>query len=563
MKHHSIILSALALASTAAAYAVPVTFQVDMSYQAAQGLFDPSTQQVEARGAFNNWSGGFALAPTATNATVYSGTTDVAGSAGSSVEYKFVTLTGGNANWESIGNRSFTLASAAQTLPTAYFNNQWDGAPLNVTFQINMATQEAAHAFDPTAGDVVELRGEFNGWAGGTVLEPDATNPDIYTITVPVSQAPGSSVQYKFHIQRAASDTWENDPNRQFAQLSTDQTLPVVYFNNVTGVPIRAALNFAVDMNAQIAGGKFDGTSEEVWVRGNKMGWDVPPQGLQLFEDAGHAGVYTNQYQMDAVITGDTIEYKYTIFDPSTGGTTWEDGANKSVAFTGTESTDANGYHVKTLATTYFNGISPADILSADTLVTFQVDMNGAVTFGGATPFDAANSGVWINASFVNNGNWGAWGSQDPSLQMFDDGVTGGDTVAGDGIYSFQAMFPKGSPTLVTYKYGIDSADNEAAANNNHVRYIRATGSYTMPLDKFGMQTQETQGATDLGNVSIKLESDGKITLTWPGQAGVKLQQFNDIANAASGTDVPNSDGQSSVTLTPSAATGFFRIVKP
>jgi hypothetical protein len=378
--------------------------------------------------------------------------------------------------------------------------------------------------------------------------------------TASVPDAPGSQVEYKFHIARAdGTDQWENDPNRTFMQSDADQTLPVVYFNNVTGVPIKAALAVAVDMTAQIAGGKFDTNSQEVWVRGNKIGWDVPPQGLQLFADASRSGVYTNTILMDSAITGDVVEFKFTIWDPMTATTTWEDGANKSVTFSGTEPTDAAGYHLKTYGPDYFNGIRPEDILSADTVVTFHVDMNGAAQFGGGPVFDPASDSVFINGSFVNNGSWDPWGAQDPNLQMFDDGVTGGDTVAGDGIYSFQTTFPKGSPTQVTYKYGINSADNEAAANNNHVRYIRATGTYTFPLDKFGSPTQETQ-TQDVGSITIAAGAPGHVVLTWNGQAGVKLQKVD--LTTGSATDVPNTDGASSVDLTTDGQTAFYRLVK-
>src|SRR5947209_4576071 len=117
MKFKPFLLAALALCSAAVTQAVSVTFQVDMSYQTAQGLFDPTSDQVEARGSFNGWSGGFALTNTVENPDIYSGTTDIVGDAGSTVEYKFVTLIAGAANWESNNNRSFTLGSSDQTLP--------------------------------------------------------------------------------------------------------------------------------------------------------------------------------------------------------------------------------------------------------------------------------------------------------------------------------------------------------------------------------------------------------------------------------------------------------------
>jgi hypothetical protein len=552
-----VLAAAVSFCSAVGVLGVPVTFQVNMGFQASQGAFDPATQQVEVRGSFNNWGGGFALAPSATDPNLYVGTTDVAGAAGSAVEYKFVTLSGGTANWETSNNRSFALGSEAQTLPVAFFNNQWDGAPVNVTFQVNMATQIAAKAFDPAA-DTVNVRGEFNTW-GVTPMAPDAVNPDVYVATVEVPQAPGTQAPYKFHIARGAGgETWENDPNRTFLQKETDQTLAPVYFNNVTGVPVKAKLDVAVDLSGQIAGGTFDPTAQEVWLRGNKVGWDVPPQGLKLEADASRSGVYTNTLVMDNALTADVVEFKFTIWDPALGTTTWEDGANKSVTFTGSEP-NVGGYLTKSVGPVYFNNVNPADILSADTLVTFRVDMNGATRFGGAA-FDPAADTVFINGTFVNNGNWGPWGTMDGTWQLFDDGATGGDAVANDGIYTIQVNVPRGAQTRVTYKYGINSEDNEAAVGNDHVRYIRATGTYTMPLDKFGAATQETRDA-EVGGLNIARGADGHLTITWNGAAGVKLQRVD--LNTGAATDVPGTEGQSSADVVPTEPMAFYRLVKP
>ena len=51
----------LSLASALAAYAGPVTFQVNMSVQAAMGNFDAATDSVEVRGSFDGWGTGMML----------------------------------------------------------------------------------------------------------------------------------------------------------------------------------------------------------------------------------------------------------------------------------------------------------------------------------------------------------------------------------------------------------------------------------------------------------------------------------------------------------------------
>jgi hypothetical protein len=48
---------------------------------------------------------------------------------------------------------------------------------------------------------------------------------------------------------------------------------------------------------------------------------------------------------------------------------------------------------------------------------------------------------------------------------MFDDGVSGGDTVANDGIYSLRVSLP---PTTVTgtYRFEFQAVDRSAASSN-------------------------------------------------------------------------------------------------
>src|SRR4051812_48947942 len=91
-----------------------VTFQVDMSYQILIDAFNPASGHVEVRGPFNNWTNGAAwtLAPSQGNPEIYTGTFNIAGAAGTAIEYKFWRTPD---NWETTAsNRSFTLETNAQ-----------------------------------------------------------------------------------------------------------------------------------------------------------------------------------------------------------------------------------------------------------------------------------------------------------------------------------------------------------------------------------------------------------------------------------------------------------------
>src|ERR1041385_6333876 len=75
---------------------------------------------------------------------------------------------------------------------------------VSVTFRINMSVQESLGNFVPGNGDQVDTRGSFatapNGdWLGNVlVLTNDPVDTNIYSGTYDVTNAPGSTVQFKF-----------------------------------------------------------------------------------------------------------------------------------------------------------------------------------------------------------------------------------------------------------------------------------------------------------------------------------------------------------------------------
>jgi hypothetical protein len=82
-----------------------VTFKVDMHRQLLDGNFNPSIDQVQARGTFqmpSNWVGAeFVLTNSSANPTVYTGTYSISNvPPNTQFDYKFVTVSGGVINWE-------------------------------------------------------------------------------------------------------------------------------------------------------------------------------------------------------------------------------------------------------------------------------------------------------------------------------------------------------------------------------------------------------------------------------------------------------------------------------
>lgn len=429
-----------------------------------------------------------------------------------------------------------------------------------VTFKLDLSVKTSEGLFDALA-DRVEVRGAFDSWGVGAQLS-DLDNDKIYEGAVEIEGA--AAQQYKFVYVKGSDGAvvWESTPNRSFTPTGAAQTLEAVFFSNdsVVSIAVKGEVLLGVDMTVQIASGAFVKGTDEIYARGNKMGWGAPPEGVKLLEDAARPGLYTNSYTMDAVLTGEPIEYKFTIWRPESLATVWEEGANKTVAFTGSE-TDADGdtYIELKAGPFYFNNLAPDNVLAEDTAVTFTVDMSNAVRLDG-TPFIAAFEGVWVNGNFAN---WWGWGSSPTEYQMVDDG-TSGDLLAGDEIYALTVTVPRGSGKMLDYKYAIDGLDNEAGFADNHIRYVRESGSFVLPRDVFGQMVKENSGGggSDLGQITIQRAANGSVTLNWTGGAGIRLQQATAALTAASWADVPGSTGVSTITVPASGGAGFFRLIR-
>ena len=233
----SLLLMLFSLAGLWTVGAVPVTFQVDMDFQIQKGAFKPATDQVEARGAFNDWSAGFVLTNNPANTTIYQGTLEITRfNPNSLVDYKFVV---NGSQWEEVSagdsmNRTFTLSTNALVLPVVHFSDEWIGTPIPVSFQVNMVAPIRNQSFNP-AKHVLEVRGTFSAkrpWRGGFVLTNSPSVPELYEGTFRVALPPNSRVAYKFAIREEADVTWETTPNRFFTLSTNAQTLPVEFFSD-------------------------------------------------------------------------------------------------------------------------------------------------------------------------------------------------------------------------------------------------------------------------------------------------------------------------------------------
>jgi hypothetical protein len=509
------------------------------------GSLDTSLGYVEARGSFQEtgWSAGFYLTNSTETPTVFSGTYDVAGTVGNNYEYKFVynNNTGCGDQWESRGNRSFTLAATDQTLPLVYFNDvNAPPTPQDVTFSVDLAVQIAKGTFDPSTG-TVEARGSFQtpcSWSGGFALTNTTETPNVYSGTYSVRNTlPGSTVEYKFVLN---GGTWESINNRAFPMPSTSTNLPLANFNNE--VPTAIPVTFSVDMSAQILAGNFDPAADYVETRGSFQSPTAWTSGFMLTNDPTvlKSNIYSGTYEVSQA-PGTKVDYKFW----SSSSLSWESpastgGGNRSITL---------GSAAQVLPTVYFNDLATSDLLSEDTSVTFRVNMTNAQAIAWSTypafSFDPQSHSVYLNGNFLN---WWSWSVASPNE---DYKLT---QVPGTQVYSITLVRPKGSPLGLSYKFSINGGDNEAAQDQNHYRYIRDTGAYTMPLDTFGVQYVEPSS----GQLTIDVSSPGYVLIQWLGRPGISLESAPSVTGPWA--DVPGTEGESSKSAAIEGSQRYYRL---
>jgi hypothetical protein len=564
----SLVAGLLLSGALAASADTLVTFRVDMSVAIGNASFNPLTQTVAARGSFSNWNPlPLTNNPAGPNPALYTGTTNVVGGNGTVLQYKYTIEPGAVYEPVALGgnhNRLVTLPAGGGSLatPVVYYGDA-PPAPstVPVTFQVNMAQQINVGAFNPNTS-LVYTRGSFNNYAADVAMTNDPSihttnqfglvSSNVYLATYSIIGSPGQTVDFKYFFDPGAN--WESpgpgvgdpqDNNNRFFNLSaTGQTNPIIYFNDAPYAPVATnAVTFQVDMTAHVLNGTFDPNTGTVEVRGNFNSWGTTPP---ILATNNPAAANTNIYSAVFPITdgvGATEFYKFWASVPvNTGWETMNDNRSMQVV-SGT---------TQTLPLVYFSNLTPGDLLPAQTTVTFRVNMTNAVGTD-AHAFDSTTDGVYINGIQINNNSYSftSWDTFLPQLT---------NNPIGSKIYTLDVLIPKGAPVQLTYKYSINGFDNEAGPNVNHVRYIRNTGTYVLPLDKFGNQLIDNEQS--FGNLQATPSTAAHALVSWLGRPGVHLQTRTSLS-AGSWVDHPETDALSSTNWPTGGGTLFFRLIKP
>ena len=225
------------------------------------------------------------------------------------------------------------LAVGTGNLGGTTFNFGAAPTPTNrVTFQIDMSAQVLLGNF--TNGDPngkITVSGDFEGWGDGLPLTNNPTlsgnASNIYSAVCPVVSLLPDAINYKFRMNGGwESPTSTSGNNRQVTVTSTNQVLPLVYYNDnsiydLVASPITVTFtlympNGSLDRN----GYAFNNASDTLWIDGDFVGWPSGAwpgpvsnfPGSQQMMEVGTSDYYTNSF---VIPRGNSvyINYKYAI----------------------------------------------------------------------------------------------------------------------------------------------------------------------------------------------------------------------------------------------------------
>jgi hypothetical protein len=594
--------AALLCATKLTAQSTLITFSVDMATNIANGTFvQGGADTVEVQGTLNGWTSGDTLVQEGSG-TVYTNTfNDTSDANGNKVQYKFVMQPANSyENTASGQNRCALLpanSGASLVLPTPFFSDDGAAVTNEVTFNVDVSEQIVLGDFTP-GSSYVEVRGLFNGWAGGVdemTNDPNilVTNEqygvitsNVWVGTFPVVASPAAAEAFKYVIQPGTD--WESPDavdqdggqNRFFSNVPG--TLPLVSFSDEAYSPSVSSITFNVDMSVITAEDpQFNPATLALW--GNFNGWST---GVAVTNSSANTNIYSCTI---SYAQGETLDYQFRYDELNTGNTVYDN-------LDGIDGSHANRVIVvPTTATNIpaamFNDAEFDDYLPGPIAVTFTVDMTYATEtnlyfndydYG---PFNPATDNVYVNGEFgPTYANWYTWSGSastgyataPPGFQMIEEGSS--------LIYTNTVVLSYGTPVSFQYQYGTDPGSqfggpvtDEPVNGINHQRVVRitSTGAYTLPTDQFGNPYEEpvinlidTTGA----ELTVSSPIGGQVPVTWLGRPGAKLQSTTNVIGSwqtIAATDGTNwttgfnsTNGFVSETNWPATQATFFRVIK-
>jgi hypothetical protein len=376
-----------------------------------------------------------------------------------------------------------------------------------VTYAVDMGVQIFRGVFDP-ATNGVELRADFNGFAGGaSVLTREGTTT-VYSGTFGVGGAEGSTNKFKFFSTGTNAVGFEAGADRE-AVLTANAVPLNTGTNFFSGVSESRKITFRVDMTKQIEKGNFNPASNSVSVIGSFNTFNPTANVMAPAPGAG-PNVYTATVFLDGPQSGN-IEYKFfnnSVGAPNGGYEIARENANRTFAASGL---GENLTETTVSAIPLFSnddGVGPTLSLNGSATVTLTV--GDSYTDAGATATDLLDGDCTVE---VTGGpvSTAVPGSYTLTYTAFD--VAGNASVpasvqrtvtvqAAEGS-TFAGWAGSGTATNseLVGKYAIGGATNISAASE---KPVAAVDSNTLSLSAI-VRTNDT-------NLTVVGEAGGSLT---------------------------------------------------
>ncbi len=201
-----------------------------------------------------------------------------------------------------------------------------------VGFQARMDNAELAGIFRPELDELV-LSGSFNSWQAS---EAFSNSDGVWQLELDLPEA---AAEWKLRIMQAGGGSlWEEGiGNRQLAAGEGGWLWPV-WFNNDSLEHLPAVdcdWHVSIDMSLLAAQGRFDATTEQVALLGNRgeLGWWQAPGALLEINSGNRAEGWITL----SGLSDFPFEYKAVILDSLGQPRLWEGGENRSMQRTGSE----------------------------------------------------------------------------------------------------------------------------------------------------------------------------------------------------------------------------------
>jgi hypothetical protein len=258
------------------------------------------------------------------------------------------------------------------------------------------------------------------------------------------------------------------------------------------GQPKDIWVDWECNMEIEILSGRFNPGTDTVSVRGDFNTWAR----FDMVVNPGDPNIYATPYPIliPQLEVGDTVAFYKFFYTPNT----WETGDNKFYILT----QDDYNNSAATISRA-FNDASINNVTNQETTIQFTVNCNGAVSFINGQPFPVINTCHIAGGTFPLQ--WPSQGWPDYEIylmtQMYDDGINGGDPVAGDKIFNALVTFPAYTLFHIEYKYGINYGDNinngggndnEAGMEDNHIIELEQLLVYAQVENVFGQMGLHT-----------------------------------------------------------------------